>query len=55
MIAKKFGIGTLFLAMFLVGMAFAPVVNAETLTEDTANIAVGDGISSPRTRADYGA
>ncbi len=30
MIAKKFGIGILFLAMFLVGMAFVPAVNAET-------------------------
>ncbi|MDD2338717.1 MAG: hypothetical protein PHG79_00215 [Methanosarcina sp.] len=34
MIAKKLGIGTLFLAMFLVGMAFVPAVSAETLTED---------------------
>lgn len=30
MITKKFGIGTLLLAIFLVGMAFVPAVNAET-------------------------
>ncbi len=33
MIAKKFGIGTLFLAMFLVGMAFVPAVSAEEVIE----------------------
>ena len=38
MIAKKFGIGTLFLAMFLVGMAFVPAVSAE---EDDGNVEMG--------------
>lgn len=40
MIAKKLGIGSLFLAMFLVCMAFVPAVSAETLTEDAADTAV---------------
>ncbi|MDI9395409.1 MAG: hypothetical protein QM426_08355 [Euryarchaeota archaeon] len=40
MIAKKLGIGTLFLAMFLVGIAFVPTASAETLTEDASDKAV---------------
>ncbi|AGF96401.1 phospholipase C/P1 nuclease family protein [Methanosarcina mazei] len=46
MIAKKLGIGSLFLAMFLVCMAFVPAVSAETLTEDAADTAV-EKIKSP--------
>src|SRR5690554_5988588 len=42
MTMKKIGIGILFLTIFLMNAAFAPVASAETLTEDTDNIAIGE-------------
>lgn len=39
---RKLGIGVLLAAMLVISTAFVPTVSAETLTEDTANIAVGE-------------
>lgn len=39
---NKFGIRILFLTMFLISTVFVPVASAETLTEDTDNIAIGE-------------
>lgn len=44
MIKKKFGTKMLILAILLVSMAFVPVVSAETLSEDTTDIAVATGL-----------
>lgn len=42
MIANKLGIGTLFLAMFLVGMAFVPAVSTEEVNNVVENVKDGD-------------